>query len=184
MTSARGDDSEVARVVSRAVAERRLLEIDYYKENEDEFVGRRIEPYQLLNGREGWYLHSFDPQRDAARSFRLDRIRSAELLDETFEPRPGIEPDIEGWPRTGEVPASRAARVWVAPERARWAREERAVIEELEDGAVVVELHYAGEDWLAREILKEAGDAAVLEPDDARRAVLEAAEALAGVVRG
>jgi proteasome accessory factor C len=184
MTSARGDDSEIARLVSQAVAERRLLEIDYYKENEDEFVGRRIEPYQLLNGREGWYLHSFDPERDAARSFRLDRIRSAELLDETFEPRPGIEPDVEGWPRTGEVPASRAARVWVAPERARWAREERAVIEELEDGAVVVELHYAGETWLAREILKEAGDAAVLEPDDARRAVLEAAEALAGVVRG
>ena len=85
---------------------------------------------------------------------------------------------------TSSLRASRAARVWVAPERARWAREERAVIEELEDGAVVVELHYAGETWLAREILKEAGDAAVLEPDDARRAVLEAAEALAGVVRG
>ncbi len=184
MTSARGDDSEIARLVSRAVAEHRLLEIEYYKENEDEFVGRRIEPYQLLNGHEGWYVHCFDAERDAPRSFRLDRIRSAEVLDETFEPRPGIEPDIEGWPRTGEVPASRAARVWVAPERARWAREERAVIEELEDGAVVVELHYAGETWLAREILKEAGDAAVLEPDDARRAVLEAAEALAGVVRG
>jgi len=184
MTSARGDDSEIARLVSQAVAERRLLEIDYYKENEDEFVGRRIEPYQLLNGREGWYVHSFDPEREAPRSFRLDRIRSAALLEETFEPRPGIEPDVEGWPRTGEVPASRAARVWVAPERARWAREERAVIEQLEDGAVVVEVHYAGETWLTREILKEAGDAAVLEPDDARRAVLEAAEALAGVVRG
>ena len=184
MTSARGDDSEIARVVSRAVAERRLLEIDYYKENEDEFVSRRIEPYQLLNGQEGWYVHCFDPERDAARSFRLDRIRSVELLDERFEPRPGIEPDVSGWPTTGEVPASRAARVWVAPERARWAREDRSVIEELDDGAVVVELHYAGEDWLAREILKEAGDAAVLEPEDARLAVLEAAEALAGVVRG
>ena len=184
MTSARGDDSEIARVVSRAVAERRLLEIDYYKENEDEFVSRRIEPYQLLNGQEGWYVHCFDPERDAARSFRLDRIRSVELLDERFEPRPGIEPDVSGWPTTGEVPASRAARVWVAPERARWAREDRSVIEELDDGAVVVELHFAGEDWLAREILKEAGDAAVLEPEDARLAVLAAAEALAGVVRG
>jgi proteasome accessory factor C len=44
-----------------------------------------------------------------------------------------------------------------------------------------VELHYAGEDWLTREIMKEAGDAAVLEPADARAAVLEAAEALLGV---
>jgi proteasome accessory factor BC len=184
MTSARGDDSEIARVVSQAVAERHLLRIDYYKENEDEFVERIVEPYQLLNGREGWYVHSFDPERGDARSFRLDRIRSAEALDERFEPRPGVEPDIEGWPRTGEVPASHAARVWVAPERARWAREERAVVEELDDGAVVVELHYAGENWLVREILREAGDAAVIEPDEARRAVLEAAEAVAGLVRG
>ena len=45
---------------------------------------------------------------------------------------------------------------------------------------MIVELHVRGEDWLAREILKEAGDAVVLEPDGgAPRAVLEAAEHLA-----
>jgi proteasome accessory factor C len=183
ITTASGDDSEIAGVVSQAIAERRLLRLDYYKENEDEFTTRRVEPYQLLNGQEGWYVHCFDLDRDATRSFRLDRIREAEILDEAFEPRPGIEPDVHGWPRTGEVEASRAARVWISPERARWAREDRRVTEELSDGAVVVDLHYAGEDWLVREILKEAGDAAVLEPDDAREAVLHAAEALAGAVR-
>jgi len=62
----------------------------------------------------------------------------------------------------------------VAPERARWAREQHRVAEELEDGSVVVELSFAGADWLVREVLKEAGDAAVLEPADAREAVLEA----------
>ena len=46
----------------------------------------------------------------------------------------------------------------------------------------MVELPYAGERYLAREILKEAGDAAVLEPEEARLAVLEVAEALAGAV--
>ncbi|MEA2431091.1 MAG: proteasome accessory factor, partial [Thermoleophilaceae bacterium] len=76
-----------------------------------------------------------------------------------------------------------AARVWISPERARWAKEDRRVVEELKDGSVVVDLHYAGENWLSREILKEAGDAVVLEPEDARRAVLEAAEALAGAAR-
>jgi predicted DNA-binding transcriptional regulator YafY len=180
ITTARGDDSEIARVVSEAIVERRLLSIEYYKENEDAFSERRVEPYQLLNGQEGWYVHVFDPERDAPRSFRLDRIKSATLSEETFERRPGIEPDVRGWPRTGEVPASRRARVWISPDRARWAREDRRVVEELADGAVIVELAYAGEDWLAREILKEAGDAVVLEPEEARAAVLEAAEALAG----
>ena len=183
ITTAKGDDSRIARVVSEAIEARELLEIDYYKENEDEFTTRRVEPYQLLNGQEGWYVHSFDPERDATRSFRLDRIRSASVTGDSFEPRPDVEPDVHGWPRTGEVPASRAARVWISPERARWAREDRRTVEELEDGAVVVELHYAGNDWLVREILTEAGDAVVLEPEDARAAVLEAAEALAGAAR-
>jgi proteasome accessory factor C len=73
--------------------------------------------------------------------------------------------------------------VWISPERARWARENKRVVEELADGAVVVEVLYAGDDWLAGEMLKEAGDAAVLEPEDARAAVLHAAESLAGAVR-
>jgi proteasome accessory factor BC len=177
-----GDDPEIAQVVSRGIAGRRLVEIEYYKANEDEFSVRTIEPYALMNGRDGWYVASFDPARDSVRHFRLDRIKSATVLEERYEPRPEVDPaaDIDGWPRTGEVPASRAARVWVSPERARWVGEERSVVEELSDGAVIVELRFAGTDWLVREILEEAGDAVVLEPADAREAVREAAGALAG----
>jgi proteasome accessory factor BC len=183
ITTAKGDDSEIARVVSGAIAAHRMLEIEHYKEELDEFTKRRIEPYKLMNGQEGWYVHAWDPEKDDTRSFRLDRIRSATVLDESFEPRPGIEPDIHGWPSTGEVADSRRARVWMAPDRARWAREDKRVVTELADGAVIVELPYAGHSYLARELLKEAGDAVVLEPDDARQAVLDAAEVLAGAVK-
>jgi predicted DNA-binding transcriptional regulator YafY len=168
-----GDDAGVARLVSTAIVERRMVELEYYKENEDELSLRRVEPYALTNGREGWYVASFDPERDGMRHFRLDRIKRATVTEETFEPRPEVDPaaEVDGWLRTGEVQASRSARVWVAPERARWAREARRVVEERSDGAVVVELSFAGVDWLVREILREAGDAAVLEPQDAREAV-------------
>ncbi len=168
-----GDDSGVARLVSDAIAKRRMIELEYYKENEDELSERRVEPYALTNGREGWYVASFDPDRDAMRHFRLDRIKSVTVTGEKFEPRPEVDPgaEVDGWLRTGEVQASRSARVWVSPDRARWAREARRVVEERSDGAVVVELSFAGVDWLVREILREAGDAAVLEPQDAREAV-------------
>ena len=168
-----GDDSDVARLVSNAIVERRLIELEYYKENEDELTPRTVEPYALTNGREGWYVASFDPERDGVRHFRLDRIKRVTVTNEKFEPRPEVDPagEVDGWLRTGEVPASATARVWVSPERARWAREARRVVEEWSDGAVVVELSFAGVDWLVREILKEAGDAAVLEPEDAREAV-------------
>ena len=170
------DDSDVARVVSQGITERRLIRLEYYKPNEDEFSERVLEPYALINGREGWYVATFDPNKDAVRHFRLDRVKEIEVLAETFEPRPEVDPaaDVEGWPRTGEVPASRVARVWVSPERARWAREERHVHRELTDGSVIVELSFAGADWLVREVLKEAGDAAVLEPVEAREAVRDA----------
>jgi proteasome accessory factor C len=175
-----GDDMEIAGVVSSAIAGRRLLTFEYYKENEDEFTTRRVEPYALINGREGWYLASFDPARDSVRHFRLDRIKSASVTDESFEARPDVDPaaDVDGWPKTGEVPASSRARVWISPDRARWAREERHVVAELQDGALIVELGFAGVDWLVRETLKEAGDAVVLEPADAREAVRHAAEAI------
>jgi len=114
------------------------------------------------------------------RHFRLDRVRRAQITPDTYVPRPEVNPsaDVEGWPRTGEVPASATARVWVSAERARWAREERKVAQELTDGSVVVELSYAGTDWLVRQVLMEAGDAAVLEPEEARAAVRLAAARL------
>ena len=48
------------------------------------------------------------------------------------------------------------------------------MVEELADGALVIEMPFAGTSWLVREVLKGAGDMVVLEPDDAREAVLEA----------
>jgi predicted DNA-binding transcriptional regulator YafY len=168
-----GDDSDVARRVSDAIVKRRMIEFEYYKENEDELSLRTVEPYALTNGREGWYVASFDPERDGVRHFRLDRIKRVSLSSRKFKPRPEVDPaaEVDGWLRTGEVEASRSARVWISPERARWAREVRRVVQECADGAVVVELSFAGVDWLVREILKEAGDAAVLAPEDAREAV-------------
>ena len=157
--------------------ERRLLRLDYYKPNEDEFSARVVEPYALVNGREGWYVACYDPDRGDVRHFRLDRIRQAEVADTTFVPRPEVDPaaDVDGsWLRTGEVEASRVAHVWISPERARWAREERRVHQELADGAVIVELTFKGTDFLVRDVLAEAGDAAVLDPPDAREAVLAA----------
>ena len=82
ITRAKGDDSDVARVLSEGIVAHRLVEIEYYKENEDDFTKRKIEPYQLANGREGWYVVSYDLERDDTRTFRLDRIRSANVLDE------------------------------------------------------------------------------------------------------
>lgn len=173
IASAGGDDAAVARMINDAIAGSRVLELSYYKENEDQFTDRRVEPYRLENGREGWYVECYDLTKSGVRHFKLDRIKEANLSEQRFEPRAEVEEfaGVEGWMTHGEVPTAEVARVWVSPERARWLREERTVVEELADGAVVVELPYAGKPWLVREILRGAGDLVVLEPEDAREAI-------------
>jgi predicted DNA-binding transcriptional regulator YafY len=173
IASAGGGDAAVARMVNDAIAQSRVLELSYYKENEDQFTERRVEPYRLENGKEGWYVECYDLTKEGVRHFKLDRIKEASLSEEAFEPRAEVEEfaGVEGWMTHGEVPTAHVARVWVSPERARWLREERTVVEELADGAVVVELPYAGRSWLVREILRGAGDLVVLEPEDAREAI-------------
>jgi predicted DNA-binding transcriptional regulator YafY len=167
-------------VIAQAISRRQLLSFEYYKENEDELSTRTLEPYQLVNGREGWYVAGYDPAREDVRHFRLDRIKSANVSEQAFEPRPEVEAvsEVDGWLRTGEVAAARRARVWISPERARWAREDRTVIGDYADGSVVVEIGFAGLlEHLPHQPV-EAGDAVVLEPADAREAVRAAALAL------
>ena len=180
IADAGGDDS--ADRAGRLEGDRRpqLLELDYYKENEDEFTERIVEPYALVNGREGWYVASFDPEKDDVRHFRLDRMRHAEVQRKGFEPRPEVDPaaDVEGWPTHRRGARVAHARASGSPPSAPAGRARSGrVAQELADGALIVELPFAGTDWLVREVLKEAGDAVVLEPEDAREAVLAAARA-------
>ena len=170
------DEPEIVNAVNDAIADRAVLRIKYYKENEDEFTTREIEPYRLARGPEGWYVGCRDRKRDAVRHFRLDRTKEAEPTGEHFEPSDDVtyQLDAQRWLSEGEVTDARVARVWVSPERARWVREERTVVEELADGALIIEMPFAGTSWLVREVLKGAGDMVVLEPSDAREAVLSA----------
>ena len=150
---------------------RRLLELHYYKENEDEFTKRRVEPYKLASGPRGLVPgllrprargHPALPARPDEGGDGSPTRRSSRARGST-----SASPSRSGWSAARSRRAG-VARVWVAPERARWLREERRVVEELADGGVVVELPYGSVDWLVRETLKGVGDLVVLEPDEAR----------------
>ena len=160
-----------------AIADRRLLRLEYYKANEDEFSERVVEPYALINGREGWYVASFDPAQrrrpplppgphQARRGHRRRRSSRAPRSTPPPTSTAGRAP-ARSRPRARRASGSRPSA------RAGCARS-TASAQELADGSVVVELPYAGTDWLVREVLEEAGDAAVLEPADAREAVRRA----------
>ena len=104
---------------SEAIRERRLVEIEYQKEGEETSSTRVVEPYSLERELPNWRVHTWDRTRDGERSFRLDRMRSATLLDETFDPREGFEPSRLRDARTAKVLVHEAGRALGAASAAR-----------------------------------------------------------------
>jgi proteasome accessory factor BC len=161
-------EEDLVGTLSRGLRERRLVEIDYLKEGEEEVSTHLVEPYSLERRLPYWYVHTWDRTRDGERSFRLDRMRSARLQRGHFEPREGFDPH--------EFRDARPARIWYSPEIARWELEKGA--RKLADGSAVAERPVGSPEWLVGEILSYRGEAVVLEPQELRRESAARAQAV------
>jgi proteasome accessory factor BC len=172
-------NAAVSAAVNAAVRDDRLLEIEYWTESRGTITKRLIEPHLLVNSRDAWYLVAYCRRADDQRTFRMDRVRSATVLEEHFARRPGITaagPYLP-WGPQGEVEPTRAqtASVWCGPDLARWMIEEHPSWERYADGTVLVEIPYASEEWLVKEIIKHQGEAVLFEPIALRHLVGETA---------
>lgn len=77
-------------LIERAFTERLTLSL-HYESSRGTSMKRRVEPHGLLVQAPLWYLLTFDLERQAPRMFRVDRIRSAELVAQApFTPRPEV----------------------------------------------------------------------------------------------
>ena len=85
-------EADLVATLTEGIRERRLVEIEYQKEGEQTWSKRVVEPYSLERELPNWCVHTWDRTRDGERSFRLDRMRSAQLTQERFEPRTAFEP--------------------------------------------------------------------------------------------
>jgi proteasome accessory factor BC len=162
------DEEMLVKVLSEAVEKRRLVEIEYLKEGDESPSLRQVEPYTIERELPVWRVHTWDRTVDAARTFRLDRMRSARLTDERFEPREGFDPSYLQNPRI--------ARLHHSPAVARWKLERGA--RALTDGSAVADVSYKTEEWLLSEVLADRGETIVLEPQRLRDAVAKRARKL------
>ena len=122
ITTAKGDDSEIARVVSEAIAEHRLLAIEHYKERGR--VHRAAHRALQADERPGGLVRARLGPREGRHCARSASTASASAtcLDETLRAAPGHRarrPRLAAHRRGAD--ARRRARVWMAPDRARWA---------------------------------------------------------------
>ncbi|MGI8420948.1 MAG: helix-turn-helix transcriptional regulator [Gaiellaceae bacterium] len=164
-----GEEESLISTLTEAIRAHKLVEVEYQKEGEETPSSRLVEPYMIERELPNWYVHTWDRTSKGKRSFRLDRMRSAHLTDEAYEPRADFDPD-----RLGDA---RSARVWYSPEVARWQVERGA--QPLSDGAAIADKQVGSADWLVGEIFASLGEAIVLEPEDLRARVAARAAELA-----
>jgi proteasome accessory factor BC len=162
------DEEALVKVLSDGADKRLVVEIQYLKEGDESPSIRRVEPYTIERELPVWRVHTWDRTVDGARTFRLDRMRSATLTGERFEPREGFDPSYLQNPRV--------ARLLHSPAIARWKLERGA--QPLTDGSALADVPYKTEDWLLSEILADRGETVVLAPQRLRDLVAKRARKL------
>jgi predicted DNA-binding transcriptional regulator YafY len=163
-------DEATFRHVASAVLGRRKLKFRYRARTTNETTQRSVSPQRLTHYRDNWYLDAWDDSRDALRSFALDRIADAQLLDAAAQDRDEAELNkhlassygiFSGQPKaTATIRFSPHAARWVADEH--WHSQQKG--EWLTDGRYELKVPYSNSKELLMDVLKYGPDAEVVAP--------------------
>jgi proteasome accessory factor C len=150
---------EVLEVLRTAVRDHRRVHLDYYSYGRDTRTERDVDPY-LVHAEDGsLYLLGHCHLAGGERRFRVDRVASATLLDDVFDP-PAVDR-----PTGVFQPAADDPRVVLrlTPEAA-WVAETYPVedVAQEADGGLLVTLVVAAEPWLERLLVNLGPQATVV----------------------
>ena len=164
-------DPNLARLFG-AVASRTAVGLRYHDEE------RTIDPYRLEFQRGRWYLTGYDHLREEERNYRLDRIEGDVRLTDgaPFEPPTTAVPGRArgAWELGAEEPVR--ARVRIDGPAVSWAVQHVGpdhVVDEADDGSVVLELPVTNRSAFRSFVLSFLEHAEVLEPPELRADLIE-----------
>lgn len=152
-----------------------------YRDGRGSETERRVSPVRLQQGADAWYLRGFCHDRAEERTFRVDRMRGLEVLDEEATPRAArrAEPEVGGAGRgtaraeLGAVAVEARVREWALPRIAGFDPEPVAAEA---DGWVRVRVELAHMGAAIRLVEHAPGDVVVEAPVEARETVRRWAE--------
>ncbi|HTH95361.1 MAG TPA: YafY family protein [Rhodocyclaceae bacterium] len=164
-------------LIASTLLKRRRLKIRHFNRGRNEESEREISPQRLVHYRDNWYLDAWCHLRKDVRSFAVDAIRSAELLDVAADEVKEEELNRVLAAGYGIFSGSdiESAKLRFTPEHARWVIEEQwhpqQKTELQKDGSLIMELPYANPTELVMDILRHGSGVEVLAPDGLRMAV-------------
>ena len=165
--------------VAGATVQRKRLLIDYFHRHRNTTEQRELSPLQLVHYRDNWYLDAWCHQRDALRTFSLDAIRQARILDSTADEIPKSELDDHFGSAYGifSGKADKTATLVFSEKIARWISHEKWHPQQqgctLDDGRYELQLPFNNPTELIMDILRYGPDVEVIGPEDLRQAVIE-----------
>ena len=153
--------------VREGLLARQRLHLVYYAHSRDETTERDVDPWALFLSGGRWYLVGWCHRVTDERIFRLDRIRSATLLDEPAQVPQDVDLSkyeslyVQG---AGDV----AVTIDLAPNAAGWVAESYPLDsrEVLDDGWVRIRLTAGGTAWLEKLLLRLGRQARVVDPPE------------------
>lgn len=165
-----------------AVRQRRMVHLRYVS-GADVVTERDVDPGELFNDGERWFLRAWCHRVDDVRHFRLDRVLRAEVLDLAAEEHPELRGRAER-DATGAEPALSAEDPLVTLElaaRSRWVAEGLPVesIEAVGADWVRVRLRVVSENWIRSLVLALGADVRTVRPSPLARSIAETARAAA-----
>lgn len=158
-------------LIRRAILNGKQISCEYINQKSERAI-RTIEPLRIDARADGWYLRGYCPIHEEVRNFKLDRMRSIEVLDEDLSGPARQISEIEDSLYVAEASDTRVL-VEVQPEAYRLISEFRSVSEpaEISAGLVRAEIQVGHLPNIGRLIAKYGGAARVIEPAEAREIV-------------
>ncbi len=177
--SGRNVEPECFRTVAGALLQRNGLYIDYHARGDDKNSHREISPQRLIHYRDNWYLDAFCHDKNALRSFAVERIRAAKVMPQRCRDVPDIQLNAHYTSSYGIFAgaAEYTAVLRFTSERARWVADEQWHPEQqgnfLENGSYELRVPYSDPRELVMDILKYGPDVEVIKPISLRTAIMQ-----------
>lgn len=167
--------------IQRALAERRVLALDYLGGQRREVTKRHVEPLGLIYYADNWHLIAHCRLRRDVRDFRTDRILKLELQKELFNGHAdfSLSRYLEAEIHSGNFEMARIRFVPEAMERVRRERYWGLVEEKPAPAGIAVTLLDCSLEWLAGWVLSFGSMAEVLAPERLKKLVAGEAEKVA-----
>jgi proteasome accessory factor B len=160
----------------RAVRDRRPVTFEYQGVGRSAPQRRHLEPWGVVSRRGRWYVAGHDRDRGEVRVFRLSRILGDVAPDGqpgTVTVPPGADVREIVTSTGGPSPDRRTAVVRLRRDAAYGIRRWAAGIRRDDDEWDLAELSFADVEWLADYLAGFADDVVVLDPPDARDAMIQ-----------